>query len=102
MFSFRVYYYPKYNSHFVRFQVKQYAPNNYDLRDILFINENTGWCVGEAGNLLKTINGGDKWDIENPIPRNLHSFYSIAKNNNNQIFIACDKGGILTLDLANH
>ena len=83
--------------------VKQVLPNNvYDLKDILFIDENTGWCVGEAGTLLKTTNGGNKWEIEDPTPGNSYRYNSITKNNNNKIFIACDKGGLLTLDLANH
>jgi photosystem II stability/assembly factor-like uncharacterized protein len=37
------------------------GPEN-NLNDVQFIDENTGWIVGEYGTLLKTINGGDKWD----------------------------------------
>jgi hypothetical protein len=34
------------------------SPTNYALRSIHFINENTGWVVGELGLILKTTNGG--------------------------------------------
>ncbi|MFZ4590376.1 MAG: protein kinase domain-containing protein [Ignavibacteria bacterium] len=82
--------------------VKQQSDTQFRLRDILFINDNTGWIVGEMGTLLKTTNGGNKWEIENPTPGNLHSLYSIAKSNDNKLYITCDKGGILTLDLGKH
>jgi hypothetical protein len=32
--------------------------NNYQLRSIFFINEMTGWTVGDGGAILKTTNGG--------------------------------------------
>jgi len=33
----------------------------HNLSDIHFINENTGWAVGDSGTILKTINGGKDW-----------------------------------------
>jgi len=45
---------------------------NYELRDIFFISEDTGWAVGDSfpqnyqikdkGVLLKTTDGGDLWE----------------------------------------
>jgi photosystem II stability/assembly factor-like uncharacterized protein len=32
-----------------------------DYRDVFFINERTGWIVGNAGSILKTEDGGDSW-----------------------------------------
>lgn len=34
---------------------------DYALNDIKFINETTGYAVGDAGRLLKTMNGGNNW-----------------------------------------
>lgn len=31
------------------------------LYDIRFINKNTGWCCGDGGYIIKTINGGKNW-----------------------------------------
>ncbi|MFA7710518.1 MAG: YCF48-related protein [Candidatus Neomarinimicrobiota bacterium] len=31
------------------------------LRDIVFIDEQIGWAVGDSGTILHTINGGDSW-----------------------------------------
>jgi photosystem II stability/assembly factor-like uncharacterized protein len=30
-------------------------------RDVYFINENTGWCVGDSALIVKTTNGGLSW-----------------------------------------
>jgi len=32
-----------------------------DLHSVAFINSQTGWCVGDMGKILKTINGGENW-----------------------------------------
>lgn len=40
--------------------IKQFSPN-HDLRDIEFINRNTGWSCGENF-IYKTTNGGITWD----------------------------------------
>ena len=39
---------------------------NRNLNDIFFLNENEGWCVGDGGVILHTINGGGSWQIESP------------------------------------
>lgn len=35
------------------------------LRDIDFINEQTGWVCGDGGTILKTTNGGNNWVTKN-------------------------------------
>jgi len=32
-----------------------------DLKKIIFIDSSNGWCVGDSGTVLKTINGGTTW-----------------------------------------
>ncbi|MFU8843309.1 MAG: YCF48-related protein [Bacteroidales bacterium] len=36
-------------------------PQGNDLKSTYFINNTTGWCVGNAGTLLKTTDGGNSW-----------------------------------------
>lgn len=33
------------------------------LRDIHFVDDNTGWAAGEKGTLIKTTDGGDTWTV---------------------------------------
>jgi len=39
-------------------------PGNYGLFDMMFINDTTGYLVGERGTILKTITGGEPIGIE--------------------------------------
>ena len=41
-------------------QVNQH-PSNWELYNIEMVNENTGWIVGDAGQIVKTTNGGVNW-----------------------------------------
>lgn len=34
------------------------------LQDITFLNEDLGWAVGNAGTILKTVDGGDTWEYQ--------------------------------------
>lgn len=36
-------------------------PTGNDLRSVQFVNANTGYIVGDNGEILKTINGGQTW-----------------------------------------
>jgi photosystem II stability/assembly factor-like uncharacterized protein len=45
--------------------IPQYTGTNAVLRDIEFLNENTGWAVGDGGACLKTTNGGINWIQQN-------------------------------------
>jgi photosystem II stability/assembly factor-like uncharacterized protein len=46
-------------------QLKSETGNSRGLKDINFINENTGWSVGYGGLILKTTNNGDNWVVQN-------------------------------------
>lgn len=41
--------------------IQQNSGTAVPLYRIKFINENTGWCCGENGMILKTTNGGNNW-----------------------------------------
>jgi len=41
---------------------KQESGTSVNLTDIAFIDTTTGWCVGEKGTILKTTNGGKRWE----------------------------------------
>ncbi len=41
-------------------QVNQH-PANWELYNIAMIDENTGWIIGDAGQIAKTTNGGTNW-----------------------------------------
>ncbi len=45
--------------------IPQYTGTSAILRDIEFLNENTGWAVGDGGTCLKTTNGGTNWIQQN-------------------------------------
>jgi len=58
------------------------APPGNTLHSVKFINVNTGWAVGDAGQIMITTDGGENWN--NPISGNggfLHSVYFIDSNN---------------------
>ena len=60
-----------------------------------FVNENTGWAVGEGGTVIKTTNGGQKWiwyesGVENTLK-------TVAAVNNGQRVIAAGDGGIIII-----
>lgn len=47
--------------------IQQNSGTNQNLYDIEFINEKTGWAVGDAGVVIKTTNGGTNWlNVPNP------------------------------------
>ncbi|MBS1518966.1 MAG: T9SS type A sorting domain-containing protein [Bacteroidetes bacterium] len=47
--------------------IQQNSGTNVNLYDIEFLNEKTGWAVGDAGVVIKTTNGGTNWiNIPNP------------------------------------
>ncbi|MDZ4712833.1 MAG: YCF48-related protein, partial [bacterium] len=62
--------------------VSQPSGTSSFLRDIEFINRNTGWAVGDNGTILKTINGGTNWlMIANPaVGKPLFSIHIVDSN----------------------
>ena len=47
-------------------QVNQH-PSNWELYNIQMLNENTGWIIGDIGQIVKTTNGGANWRAQNSI-----------------------------------
>jgi len=59
----------------------QVSGTTEDLHDIYFVNENTGYCVGANGTILKTTNGGDVWtSLSSDITTFLSSVYFVNEN----------------------
>jgi photosystem II stability/assembly factor-like uncharacterized protein len=47
--------------------IAQNSGTDQNLYDIEFINDKTGWAVGDAGVVIKTTNGGTNWiNVPNP------------------------------------
>ncbi|MBK8549990.1 MAG: T9SS type A sorting domain-containing protein [Ignavibacteria bacterium] len=47
--------------------IQQNSGTNQNLYDIEFINDKSGWAVGDAGVVIKTTNGGTNWiNVPNP------------------------------------
>ncbi len=57
-------------------------PQGNTLRDIYFVDANTGWLVGSGGMILHTKDGGDTWDIqENPTRAWFETVFFVDANN---------------------
>jgi photosystem II stability/assembly factor-like uncharacterized protein len=62
---------------------------------IHFANANLGWAVGEGGAIIKTTNGGQKWNwVESGVENALKTIYSV---NNGQRVIAAGDGGVILI-----
>ena len=56
-------------------------PTGHNLRAMKFINNDTGWLVGNNGVIIKTTDAGDSWTIQrNNIPSALSSVSFIDEN----------------------
>ena len=42
----------------------QASSPSYDLFSVDFVDQNTGWAVGDGGTILKTTNGGTNWILQ--------------------------------------
>ena len=63
------------------------------LKDIFFINSSVGWTVGDNGTIIKTIDGGDNWVLQNSgTTYDLESVFFIDLNTG---FVVGDNGIIL-------
>jgi photosystem II stability/assembly factor-like uncharacterized protein len=55
---------------------QQNSGTQFNLNSIFFIDENTGWAVGNEGIIIKTTNGGDDWITQPSITTDdLYSVY---------------------------
>ena len=78
----------------------QYSQTTVNLHSVKFINENTGFCIGELGKILKTTNKGNYWISLNSGYEN--NFNSLSFSNNLNLYIAGDSGLLIkTTDLGN-
>lgn len=59
---------------------------------IHFINQNTGWAVGDLGAIIKTTSGGDSWDVKET---NTTTLLLKVHSYNGQIVIATGYSGII-------
>ncbi|MCB0727481.1 MAG: T9SS type A sorting domain-containing protein [Ignavibacteriae bacterium] len=56
-------------------------PQGNDLNAVKFIDVNTGWAVGDKGTILKTINGGLNWSVQNSnVEVNLKNLIVFSEN----------------------
>ncbi|MEO8211325.1 MAG: YCF48-related protein, partial [bacterium] len=69
------------------------AGTNNNLNSIYFIDNNTGWTVGNDSTILKTTNGGINW--ANQTCGTSSYFYSVHFSNNNTGWIVGTNGSIL-------
>ena len=68
--------------------VQQNSGTNQNLYDIEFINDKTGWAVGDAGVVIKTIDGGMNWiNIPNPTPSISPNLWSVEPIDSNIVYV---------------
>lgn len=68
--------------------IQQNSGTNQNLYDIEFINEKTGWAVGDAGVVIKTTNGGMNWlSVPNPSPAISPNLWSVAPIDSNIVYV---------------
>lgn len=64
---------------------------NSSLKQIKFVNSQTGFAVGKGGRLLKTTNGGDNWIRKNT--NSIRNFFSVSFINENTGWIGANVYG---------
>ncbi len=69
----------------------QYSNTSNELRDVYFVNQNTGWVVGWNSTILKTTNSGLYWSVQNPVQYGI-SFQSCFFINENTGWICGSSG----------
>ena len=73
--------------------IQQPSPTTNLLRSVCFIDENTGFIVGEFGTILKTTNGGTTWTSISSGTGN--TLYSVKFPDATTGYIAGDNGTIM-------
>ncbi len=74
------------------------------LKDIIFIDSNIGWAVGDSGTILHTSDGGNNWEFqESGTSADLNSVYFVDENygwicGDSSIILHTDNGGIVGTD----
>ena len=76
--------------------MQQNSGTNENLYDIEFLNDKTGWAVGDAGVMIKTTNGGINWiNIINPSPQLNPNLWSVAPIDSNIVYVTSGKDLII-------
>ena len=76
--------------------IAQNSGTDQNLYDIEFINDKTGWAVGDAGVVIKTTNGGTNWiNVANPSPSLNPNLWSVAPIDSNIVYITSGKDLII-------
>lgn len=72
-------------------------PQGHDLRDVVFLDNETAIAVGESGTIIATYNGGDSWAVQSKVFTVL-SFKSIDRVDANTAVAVGESGIILRTD----
>lgn len=68
--------------------IQQNSGTNRNLYDIEFINDKTGWALGDAGIVIKTTNGGMNWmNVPNPSPALSPNLWSVEPIDSNIVYV---------------
>ncbi len=70
------------------------CPVTTDLNSVTFLNDSVGFACGTNSTILKSVDGGNKWEVI-PVGDSAVSFYDIKFFNSNSGIIAGEKGTIL-------
>jgi len=69
----------------------QWGPTEDSLRDVRFIDANTGWAIGVFGSIIKTIDGGANWSELRP----KHNFDALGDEYISVFFLDNNNGWIV-------
>ncbi len=76
--------------------IAQNSGTNENLYDIEFLNEKTGWAVGDAGVVIKTTNGGANWiNVPNPSAMYSPNLWSVLPIDSSIVFVTSGKDLIM-------
>ena len=74
-------------------------PTENDLTSVFFVSSNIGWAVGTNGTIIKTVDGGSNWIVQESATSNLISDIFFIDENNGwavgyQIILSTTDGGL--------
>jgi photosystem II stability/assembly factor-like uncharacterized protein len=76
--------------------IAQNSGTNQNLYDVEFINENTGWALGDAGVIIKTTDGGNSWfNVPNPSSLFAPNLWSVIPIDSNIIYVTSNNDFIM-------
>lgn len=57
------------------------SPTHLNLKNVFFLNNNTGWISGDSGFIARTTNGGTNWQVQNTqIDNHIYSIFFLNEN----------------------